>query len=136
MYLRIIISIISLDVFKVGDLVVLSSSESAVRNSFDSIDYDWVDEMIHMLGNAYFVQEVLEKGAVIAISSPDGSVDGNLHFSSNVFTLLSSGKYYYLSSNGMSVICFGYTSINEHCCVSCLLQMIHLNILRECGLVN
>ena len=85
-----------------GDLVVLSSSESAVRNSFDSINYDWVDEMIPMLGKAYFVQEVLEKGAVIAISSTDGSVDRNWHFSSNVLTL-SSGKYYYLSSNGMSV---------------------------------
>ena len=103
MYLRIIVSIILLEVFKVGDLVVLSSSESAVRNSFDSIDYDWVDEMIHMLGNAYFVQEVLEKGAVIAISSTDGSVDRNWHFSSNVFTL-SSGKYYYLSSNRMAVL--------------------------------
>ena len=102
MYLRIIVSIILSDVFKVGDLVVLSSSESAVRNSFDSVDYDWVDEMIPMLGNAHFVQEVLEEGDVIAIPSPGGSVEGKWHFSSNVFNL-SSGKYYYLSSNRMSV---------------------------------
>ena len=89
MNMRIDIFIIWLAVFKVGDVVLLSPSEDIVRDSFDEIDYIWDDLMIDMLGNPYFVLEVLEGGDIIAIESPDGSQDGKWYFSSTVFKLVS-----------------------------------------------
>lgn len=79
-----------------GDVVLLSPFEDIVRDSFDEIDWHdrlgmivWDDLMIQMLGNPYFVLEVLDRGDIIAIESPDGSQDGKWYFSSTVFKLVS-----------------------------------------------
>ena len=79
-----------------GDRVVLSASESAVRDSFDSIPYHWDDLMIHMLGNTYPVLAVLN-GGIIAIPSPDGAQEGKWYFSLSTFTLISGKRYKLLS---------------------------------------
>ena len=68
----------------IGDVLILSSSESIVRKSFDRIGNKWNDEMITMLGKSYSVLEVLKNG-VVSIESPDGSQDGKWYFSGSAF---------------------------------------------------
>ena len=68
----------------VGDLVVLSPSESIVRRSLELIGYRWDNEMDPMLGKSYSVFEVLDND-VIAIESPDGSQDGKWYFHRSAF---------------------------------------------------
>ena len=72
-----------------GDVVLLSPFEDIVRDSFDEIDYIWDDLMIDMLGNQYFVLEVLDRGNIIAIESPDGSQDGKWYFPRTVLKIVS-----------------------------------------------
>ena len=72
-----------LDSLNVGDVVVLSNSESEVKESFNSISYDWSEKMRSMLGKKLKVVAVLENG-VIALPSPDGSQNGRWYFMKSV----------------------------------------------------
>ena len=67
----------------VGDLVMLSASESDVRSSFADIPYRWDDKMRDMLGKRFKILLVLRNG-IIALPSPDGSNNGKLHFHKSV----------------------------------------------------
>ena len=70
-------------VLKIGDLVILSESESKVKESFGRIKYVWVDKMKNMLGKEWRVLEILQ-GDIIALPSPDGSQDGKWYFHRSV----------------------------------------------------
>ena len=74
----------SRDDWKVGDKVILSSSEDKVRRSFDYVIYTWDDQMLDMLGNEYTILEITNYDFV-AIPSPDGSGDGKLYFAKSAF---------------------------------------------------
>ena len=70
-------------VLKIGDLVILSESESTVKESFDRTNYAWNDKMKNMLGKEWRVLAVLQ-GGMIALPSPDGSQDGKWYFHRSV----------------------------------------------------
>lgn len=69
--------------FNVGDVVVLSDSESEVKKSFNAINYDWSDRMRSMLGKKHTVVAASNNG-IIALRSPDGSQDGKWYFLESV----------------------------------------------------
>ena len=77
------ISLPPLGSLNVGDVVVLSNSESEVKESFNSISYDWSEKMRGMLGKKLKVVAVLENG-IIALPSPDGSQNGRWYFMKSV----------------------------------------------------
>ena len=65
-----------------ADIIILSSSESTVKQSFENMkfkDYIWNDLMRGMLGKQFPVLDVLN-GNVIALPSSDGSQDGKWYF--------------------------------------------------------
>ena len=65
--------------FNVGDVVVLSDSESEVKESFNAINYNWSNRMRNMLGKKHTVVAASKNG-IIALRSPDGSQDGKWYF--------------------------------------------------------
>ena len=67
----------------IGDLVILSESESKVKESFYRTKYVWDDEMKYMLGKEWRVLAVL-KNDIIALPSPDGSQNGKWYFHRSV----------------------------------------------------
>ena len=69
-----------------GDKVILSSSESKVKEAFEKINFRWNDKMRNMLGKKFKVLEVLEND-IIALPSPDGSQDGKYYFPESVLQL-------------------------------------------------
>ena len=70
------------EALKIGDLVILSGSESKVKESFDRTQYVWDDKMKHMLGKEFRV--LLFDGDIIALPSPDGSQGGKWYFHRSV----------------------------------------------------
>ena len=64
-------------------MVVLSNSDTKVKESFNTIKYDWSDRMRSMLGKKLKVLAVLENG-IIALPSPDGSQKGKWYFLKSV----------------------------------------------------
>ena len=69
-----------------GDKVILSSSETKVKEGFEKTNFVWNDKMRNMLGKKFKVLEVLEND-IIAIPSPDGSQDGKYYFPMSVLQL-------------------------------------------------
>ena len=69
-----------------GDKVILSSSETKVKEAFEKTNFVWNDKMRNMLGKKFKVLEVLEND-IIAIPSPDGSQDGKYYFPMSVLQL-------------------------------------------------
>ena len=69
-----------------GDRVILSSSETKVKEGFEKTNFVWNDKMRNMLGKKFRVLEVLEND-IIAIPSPDGSQDGKYYFPKSVLQL-------------------------------------------------
>ena len=69
-----------------GDKVILSSSETKVKEGFEKTNFVWNDKMRTMLGKKFKVLEVLEND-IIAIPSPDGSQDGKYYFPKSVLQL-------------------------------------------------
>ena len=69
-----------------GDKVILSSSETKVKEGFEKTNFVWNDKMRNMLGKKFKVLEVLEND-IIAIPSPDGSQDGKYYFPKSVLQL-------------------------------------------------
>ena len=69
-----------------GDRVILSSSETKVKEGFEKTNFVWNDKMRNMLGKKFKVLEVLDND-IIAIPSPDGSQDGKYYFPMSVLQL-------------------------------------------------
>ena len=66
-------------VILIGDVVVLSDSESKVKESFNNTKHVWNDQMKSMLGKRWQVLDVLQDG-IIALPSADGSQDGTINY--------------------------------------------------------
>ena len=69
----------------VGDLVTLSASKSAVKQSLAAHNYGWVDKMREMLGKNFKILEILRDG-IIALPSPNGQQGGKWYFHQDVVT--------------------------------------------------
>ena len=79
-----------------GDIVILSSSEHSVKQSFENLSYGgtrlvWDDKMVEMLGKRFRVLDILGRN-IIALPSPDGSQDGKWYFNARVVAKVT-GKY-------------------------------------------
>ena len=81
-FYKILLYFFETEALKIGDLVILSGSESKVKESFDRTQYVWDDKMKHMLGKEFRV--LLFDGDIIALPSPDGSQGGKWYFHRSV----------------------------------------------------
>ena len=69
-----------------GDRVILSSSETKVKEGFEKTNFVWNDKMRNMLGKKFKVLKVLDND-IIALPSPDGSQNGKYYFPKSVLQL-------------------------------------------------
>ena len=68
--------------YNVGDIVILSSCEDIVKESFVHTYYIWDDRMRSMLGNEWKVLNVLDD--IVVLTSPDGSENEKWYFHKSV----------------------------------------------------
>ena len=96
----------------VGDIVTLSTSASAVRNSFNNLwtilssrrtGLGWNNLMYNMLGKKYSVLGIYANN-VLALPSPDGSQNGKWYFSKSVVCKHGKTTQYNISKTGINRI--------------------------------
>ena len=85
-----------------GDKVILSSSESNIKEAFEKTNFVWNDKMQNMLGKKFKVLEVLDND-IIAIPSPDGSQDGKYYFPKSVLQLTGKQTSYEVLVKGLYI---------------------------------
>ena len=66
-----------------GDIIMLSSSEYTVKQSFENNGYRWDDQMKGMLGKEFPVLDI-KRDDLIALPSPNDSANGKWYFSISV----------------------------------------------------